>query len=107
MLGKPIFQRDFLPVVLHDYRVLQKYGNSEEDMQRVPLRFHVPIPLMVFAASDDEIASQEAVREWEKYAENGYSFEPFEGGHFFFERADNLQKLCEALEQRLMNSISL
>ncbi len=65
----------FLPLLRGDFTLVETYRAKECH----PLS----CPMTAFYGTDDSEASQEDVKEWEKYTDDAFNIKEFNGGHFF------------------------
>jgi len=93
-LANEEFKRLFEPTLRADIALAEAW----QDLPRA----RVTVPVAAFAGTQDIMAPPEAMREWAHYAEGGFSFAEFDGGHFFLR--DQPDRLVEAIGSLLRAS---
>jgi surfactin synthase thioesterase subunit len=77
VLDHPELRALVLPVLRHDFTWYHDYRLTDEP----PL----PVPLVVFAGTDDDVTPRDLAPEWARHTAAGLRVHELAGGHFFFE----------------------
>jgi medium-chain acyl-[acyl-carrier-protein] hydrolase len=94
VLHSQVFRRYFLPVILHDFRLMGKFRCMEKEEP-------VEEPICAFAGRQDELFSPEEVGQWELYTLNQFTMEVLEGSHFFLNEEENRKRMILRMRDML------
>jgi surfactin synthase thioesterase subunit len=81
----------FLPLLRADLAVVETYVYGEGE--------GLPCPISVFGGTQDKIANQADLEDWQAYTRQEFRLRMFEGDHFFLKSAQ--ASLLEAIQQDL------
>lgn len=83
----------FLPIIRADFKIVEKYSRSKEDME--PLA----CPITVFYGIQDRLTSLDKLQEWSDYTSDSCDYYNFEGGHFFIH--ERKRDVIEVIQRKL------
>ena len=94
-IKNPRFQKLFLPAILHDFRMIREYQNTDSGEK-------LSFPIYVFASEEDDLVTPFMAEKWESMTEGDFSLIKMEGGHFYFEDPERRKELLDFISEKLL-----
>ncbi len=94
-LQNPRFQKLFLPAILHDFRMIREYRNTDSGEK-------LTLPIYAIASEEDELITLPMAERWETMTEGEFSLIKMEGGHFYFEDPERRKAILEYIVDKLL-----
>lgn len=94
-IKNPRFQKLFLPAILHDFKMIREYRNTDSGEK-------LSFPIYAFASEEDDLVTPSMAEKWETMTEGEFSLMKMEGGHFYFEDPERRKKLLEHISGKCL-----
>ena len=94
-IKNPRFQKLFLPAILHDFKMIREYRNTDSGEKG-------SFPIYAFASEEDDLVTPSMAEKWEKMTEGEFSLMKMSGGHFYFEDPERRKELLDFIAEKLL-----
>ncbi len=96
-LKNPRFQKLFLPAILHDFKIIREYRNTDGGEK-------VSFPIYAIASEEDDLISPAMAEKWQELTDGDFALSQVEGGHFYFEDPERRKRLLDDLSGKCLEN---
>lgn len=94
----PYLKKIFLPILLTDLTACDTYQKYYKERTSMVVEAE-----FVVLAGREEVGSEEQLEGWQRYSRQKISIYYFSGGHFFIHDKENIRKIAEIINKKLVS----